>query len=414
MRIPLTLPVRKTAFLGGAMLAVLTFVALSIQQFVGFWITPSSRLKSVELASRIDPLNVYYDRLLGEHYLMHDAPKAAGYFEDGLRRDPHSARLWLELGTAYQLMGEPKKQSAAIREALVQAPKDVMVEWAAANLLLGAGDVPEGFRLMGEVAANDAAHRKVAMQAIFAVSGGNIATTLNALPATAEVRIQLLDWLLDSEKFPEADQVWPALLRSSGDYRAEQTFRYIDSLVQRHEAAKAASAWNDLLATHTDLRRRREPDNLLSNGGFEESFLQGGFGWRIRPLPGISVGEQSSVFHGGNQALEFQINASTLQDSGIYQMIPVQANSRYTVNAFIRAEELDSANGVRLVVSDYYTGAVLTRTEEVLGSTGWRENSGEFFTGSDTQLVKINIGRTPDTGLIRGRLWLDDVRLEKK
>jgi tetratricopeptide (TPR) repeat protein len=414
MRISLTSPVRKVAFLGGAVCVGLIFLLLSIQQFAGWRLQSTPTLAHLELGSRIDPLDAYYDRKIGEHYLQDNKPvQAAPYFEKALRRDPYSAQLWLELAAASEVGGDYQEQRAAIREALARAPRDVVVQWKAASLFFFSGDLSSGYPLMGSV-ANNPAFRVQAIRSIFNVSGGDVATTLGVLPATAEVRLGFLNWLLDQQKFQEADQVWPSLIRAPGSFPVDKTFRYFDSLIERHEAVKAASAWNVLCGSRVELRKQQSPGNLILNGGFENPFLSGGFGWRVRRVSGVTAGEQSSVIHGENQALEFEIDAPTLQDSGIYQMVPVEPNSRYELAAFIRTEELNSANGIRLMVTDYYSGAILMSTEEVLGSTGWREYSSVFSTAADTELVKINVGRTPDAGIIRGRVWLDDVRLETK
>jgi hypothetical protein len=69
---------------------------------------------------------------------------------------------------------------------------------------------------------------------------------------------------------------------------------------------------------------------------------------------------------------------------------------------------------VRLAIVDYYSNAVLFSSEEILGSTSWKELSGELTTPSDCRLVKLSIVRSPSFGRIRGRVWLDDLRMEKR
>ena len=80
----------------------------------------------------------------------------------------------------------------------------------------------------------------------------------------------------------------------------------------------------------------------------------------------------------------------------------------------MHSEELESANGVRLAVADYYAGNVLSSAEEILGSTSWREVTADFATGPDTRLVKISVVRSPSYGRIRGKLWVDDLVMEKR
>jgi hypothetical protein len=111
-------------------------------------------------------------------------------------------------------------------------------------------------------------------------------------------------------------------------------------------------------------------------------------------------------------ALQFE--SGEVKDGGLYQLIAVEPGATYALSAFVHAEEVDSANGPRVVVNDYYTGNVLLLSDEFLGSFSWREAAGIFTVPAQTRLVKVSIGRSPDLGQIRGRFWLDDVHLEKK
>jgi tetratricopeptide (TPR) repeat protein len=414
MRISLSSPVRKAAFLGGGALLLLLYFGLCFQALVAYWVARTPTIEGFARAATIDPLDSYYPRALGLYYLDQDQTKATGFFEQALRRDPHSARLWLELATAYSLVRQPEKQRSAVMNALADSPKDVTVEWEAANLLLLGGDNPAGFRLMSDVAAVDPARRESAVQTVFRHAGGDVFRTLGYLPATTDVRQALFKSLLRDRKYSQADQVWPFLMSTSGTVDRQVAFSYLDSLISRREVSQASAAWQSLTRQDAEIRRHAPSDGLVANGDFEAPLLNAGLEWRKHLLDGFTLSQQYSVFHGGNSALELEINSDSVQDGGLFQLVPVDPNSHYQLSAFLRAEELESANGIRLAVSDYYTGSTLMLGEELVGSFPWRQTTEEFTTGPDTQLLKLSFGRSPDIGRIRGRLWIDDVRLEKR
>ena len=62
-------------------------------------------------------------------------------------------------------------------------------------------------------------------------------------------------------------------------------------------------------------------------------------------------------------------------------------------------------------MQDYYGNQVLASTEDLLGSSGWRELQADFAVGPQTGLIAIKVMRVPGNPLIKGTFWLDDVKL---
>ena len=44
-------------------------------------------------------------------------------------------------------------------------------------------------------------------------------------------------------------------------------------------------------------------------------------------------------------------------------------------SAFVRSEDIVSASGPRLVIQDFYGNQVLVSTDDLLGTSGWREQT---------------------------------------
>jgi len=419
MRISLNSPVRKTAFLGAGAVLLISFCALSLQSMLGWWFSRNNTLQGYQRAARIDPWNAEYLLQLGNGTQIVDYRQSIGYLERAVRENPTSARAWLSLAGSYALTNQPQKHRQAILKALAAAPKDTDVEWEAANLFLLEGDDQTALRLMRDVVTGDPSRSEAAMQTVYQVSEGDVQKTISALPATAKARLSLMYWLITHDHPSEADSVWPSVLAATEKFPPVDSLFYIDSLIDRHEVSRARTVLSELASRDPALVRRIEPGNILANGGFEENLIQRvdrktGFDWRWDSPSGITVDLDTSVFHSGSRSLGMTIDSANLADAGMHQLAAVDPGARYSLRGFARAEELESAHGLRLAVLDHYSNQVLFLSDEVLGTSPWREIGGEFDIPSSTQLVRVCFLQSPALGIIRGHVWFDDIRLEKR
>ena len=118
----------------------------------------------------------------------------------------------------------------------------------------------------------------------------------------------------------------------------------------------------------------------------------------------------STQTHQGAAALLITYSGRN-EDSGISQYVPVIPDVSYVASAWVKSEELESANGPRLRVYDGYRNLEYAHSEETLGTSSWHRVQTVFTAGKDTNLVVIRFSREPGSTLIRGRFWIDDVRL---
>jgi hypothetical protein len=419
MRISLNSPVRKTAFLGAGAVLLISFCALSLQSILGWWFSRNSTLQGYQRAALLDPWNAEYLLQLGNATQVLNYDQSIGYLERAVRENPNSARAWLSLAGSYALTNQPQKQRQAVLKALAVAPKDTDVEWEAANLFLIDGDDQTALRLMRDVVSGDDSRSIAAMQTVYHVSDGNVQKTISALPATAKARLSLMYWLISHDHPSEADSVWPSVMAATDKFSPIDPLFYLDSLIDRHEVSRARAVLSELAGRDPALARRIETGNVLVNGGFEENLIQRidrktGFDWRWDGPSGVTVDLDTSIFHSGSRSLGLTIDSANLADAGIHQLTAVEPGARYSLRAFTRSEELESAHGLRLAVLDHYSNQVLFLSDEVLGTLPWREIDGEFEVPSSTQLIRVCFVQSPAVGIIRGRVWFDDIRLEKR
>jgi hypothetical protein len=75
------------------------------------------------------------------------------------------------------------------------------------------------------------------------------------------------------------------------------------------------------------------------------------------------------------------------------------------------AEDLETISPPRFSVLGLRGNQTYLLTDGVTGSAGWQEFQGEFTIGPEDDLLLVRIARKPSQRLIRGRMWVDDVKL---
>jgi hypothetical protein len=84
----------------------------------------------------------------------------------------------------------------------------------------------------------------------------------------------------------------------------------------------------------------------------------------------------------------------------------------------MRVEGMTTDSGLRFQVCDAYNrGNIFVSSENLVGTSGWLEQSAEFTTFPDTRLLLLRLIRPVSTKLdnqIAGTVWIDDVRLARE
>ena len=198
-------------------------------------------------------------------------------------------------------------------------------------------------------------------------------------------------------------------LKTVSDYH--QDLFYIDRLLQARDVALASDAWKQLSSKSKELQAYSQPDNLIMDGSFSQEILNSGFDWRYTPRPQIAVTLDTGEFHTGNRSLRL-VYSDGGSDAGIFQYIFVQPNTRYRLSAWVKSEDLETANGPMLSVLDGYGNEIYGSTEETIGTTPWHRVETVLQTGPDTKLMILAVLRRPGETRIQGKFWIDDVKLE--
>ncbi len=139
--------------------------------------------------------------------------------------------------------------------------------------------------------------------------------------------------------------------------------------------------------------------------------LNGGFDWLYEKSPDVSLALDPTEPHSGQSSLSIAFDSRGIEDAGIRQLIPVEPNARYEFSAYFKAENMQGAGGPRFTIQDQFTGTAYFASDELKNADFWKRVGGAFDTAPDAKLVVLRIQRVPAGNAIRGKLWIDGIRL---
>jgi len=118
----------------------------------------------------------------------------------------------------------------------------------------------------------------------------------------------------------------------------------------------------------------------------------------------------------GARAVRIEFDGTRNVDYGnLLQYVLVRPNTPYRFSGHMRTDAITTDSGPRFqVFNAYEPGKEFAATENVVGTSEWREQKVEFKTAGDTRLLVVRIARPTSRKLdnkIAGTVWIDDVRL---
>ncbi len=404
------------------MLVLICFGALSI--YLGRVIrvyraqryADSLQADAVEHAMRLAPDDAEFPHLLGIRLSASDQDDEAAIanLRKAVALNPNSARYWLDLASVYQVTGNVEKQNEAVQAAITAEPGNPEIAAEAARSFMVDGDVSRALPLFRQALAQN----PEAAQAILPLcwrQTKNASLILNeVIPDSPELQIEFLGLLARQKETDAASQVWQYLIASHKYFQPRLSFFYFNYLIQEHDVAGLERAWHDLAGIAPDIRAYVPNDNLIVNSGFEQPLLNSGFDWRHEPSDHVSSGIDDKVAHSGSHSLSLVFDGGPAYLGGWAQFVPVRPNTDYEFSAWIKSENVTSSSGPRFSLVDAYSGVSLLLTDDVLDTHSWQEIKGTFHVPASTTLLTVLITRAPADTRIRGRVWIDDLRLVQR
>jgi tetratricopeptide (TPR) repeat protein len=335
-------------------------------------------------------------------------------YKASLRLNPYVSQCWLDLAVADQIVGDTTELDHSLSRAIQVDPTTPAVAWEAANLYLVAGKVPDALREFRVVIEQDPENSDTAIQLCWRRTH-DINKMLNeALPETADSYFAFLELLANEKEFDAARKVWSRLLDLRQSWDASRSFPFLRSLLLGRQVETAAQAWREMSAANPLLVPYQPSDNLIVDGGFEFPFLNGGFDWIYEPDPVAKVTIEATTVHSGRHSLSVEFTGEPGGDIGVSEYVAVMPGVHYEFSGYLMSENIEGSSGPRIAIQDAYKNDDYFLSDDLIGSHPWVQIRSEFQTGPDTSLLRLKVVRNPADRRIRGKLWIDDLRITKK
>jgi tetratricopeptide (TPR) repeat protein len=417
MQIPFDTPVRKRLVIGVALVLAAAYVTLAATLFLAAWVGGRAELTSLQRAARLDPGKADYRNHLGRYYelVARDPAAAIAPYTAAVRLNPHSARYWFDLASAYQVRGDIPNQTSALEHAIAADPTTPDVAWEAANLYLVRGENEKALREFRVVMANDTSLVNAAALFSWRIEPDIDALLRDVIPPRTDAYIAFLDLLMSKQETAATKKVWDALVQSREPFERRRVSDYFTYLIRHKEIDEAVLVWRQAADRFGLNAYLPSSTNLVVNPNFSLDILNSGFDWQHQKQAGVDLSLDPRDFHGGRRSLLVTFDGPRVEDAGIYQYIPVQPNTAYDFSAYYKSADLQGAGGPHLTITDMYNPKVIYYDSDEMKETGfWKSVGGELNTGADCKLVVLHIRRIPPGSPIRGKLWVDDFHLARK
>ncbi|MGA1986232.1 MAG: carbohydrate binding domain-containing protein [Candidatus Sulfotelmatobacter sp.] len=416
MKIAFNSTARKRLVVGVAVAFAVVYVGLAASRFAASWLGSRVQLSSLQKAAWLDPGNADYRNHLGRFYdlVARDPASAVGQYQAAVRLNPHSARFWFDLASAYQVLGDTSAQTAALERAIQADSMTPDVAWEAANLYLVQGENEKALREFRVVLANDPSLAEAAIQFCWRIEPDVDVLLRDFVPPRNDAYTAFLNLLETKQETAGTAKAWAALMQTHQPFERRQADEYIRYLIQHKDVDQAVLVWRQTAERFGLTSYLPSSSNLIVNGSFSLNVLNAGFDWQHQSQSGVKLELDPTDSHAGRQSLTITFDGPGISDAGIYQFVAVQPNTTYQFSAYYKNVEMEGAGGPHFTIQDMYTQAIYYESDELIDAGFWKSAEGDFKTGPDCKLVVLHIRRLPAGSPIRGKLWIDDFHLTRK
>ena len=416
MDIALNSAERKRLVAAAAALLGFVYLALAARLFVASLFSERPELANLQRAARLDPTNAAYRNHLGRYYTLvaRDPKTAIEPYRAAVQLDPHAARYWFDLASAYQVLGDISNQTWALEHAIQADPTTPDVAWEAANFYLVQGEDEKALREFRVVLDNEPSLAGAAIQFCWRMNPNADALLRDVVPARPEAYIAFLSLLMTRQESAAAAKVWSALMATPKSFELRYVYAYLQYLFDHKDVDQARRVWREAAPRFGLSAYVPGSRNLIVNGDFSLDVLNGGFDWQYEKQQSVTLTLDPSDFHGGHRSLLITFDGPGVRDAGIRQFIAVEPNTPYEFSAYYKNGEIEGAGGPRFTLQDVYTREVVYDSDDLKEAGFWKSATGEFTTGPDTRLLVLRVRRLPEGSPIRGKLWVDDFHLTAK
>lgn len=371
-------------------------------------------------AARLEPGNAAYWSQIGLYeqwdFLHGDTQRAIEDFQRATRLDPRSARQWMALAGAYESAGKIDRARQAYERAQADHPVSAQVAWRFGSFLLRQGESQLAAEKIHRALLDEPDLTGSAVSQFWKAGAGIRLILDRVLPPLPKVYLSAIDYFVSHKEDGAALACWEKLAGLGRPVALHNSLDLIDSLLASNRVDDAAHVWQQALAISGHSGEAGTGGSLIFNGGFEHSFVNGGFAWRQTPVEGTAFDLVSDVKHGGSQSARVVFDGSANVNYGnLRQYVPITPGTRYQLSAYMRTDSISTDSGPQFsVLSCPDPSRVEAQTPVMTGTNRWTQVQASFTAGPALHCVTVVLRRKQSemfANKIRGAVWVDQVRL---
>jgi len=414
-------PVRRGSFFLIVLLISAALCFLAAQRWWAAHLSQSSDPADLLKAAEIEPGNAEHWHRLGRFrqydFERADLPLAVSYYERATQLDPRSARYWMDLAAAYEMIGRTAQAESAFKRAKAAYPISAQVAWHFGNFLIRRGDLKRGFAEIRRAVAADKNLIYPAVSVCWRASGDANLLLDEVLPHAGVAYSSALNYLLEQKQVGAALVVWRRWVALNDAFELRPAFALIELLLRDQRWDDAKTVWQKSLQAAGGVVDSSAPGSLVWDGNFERDFLNGGFGWRQRSITGATIGFETGAAGARSRALRIEFDGTANLDfQHVTQLVLVEPGRRYRFRAKLRTSEISTDSGVQFLIRPRLSSdSQFLVTPALVGTNDWTDQELEFTTGSATHLLEIIVFRSSSRKFdnkIKGTVWVSGVSLE--
>ncbi|HEX4947289.1 MAG TPA: hypothetical protein VFZ34_11520, partial [Blastocatellia bacterium] len=270
---------------------------------------------------------------------------------------------------------------------------------------------------------------------------GDVAKMSQMLAPPVAAQAEFASLLLARGKMSEGLAVWRELNQRAPAFARLHAQTFINALLAKQQYGQAYEVWRTAAqvkrpdeATLTGEARQNEANwyavqpldtgSGLSNGEFERDLRTGTVApfltWRLTPTKGLTISRNNQHRKSGEFSLQLNFDVTgNVGFAALEQLVPTKPSTNYRLSFAAKIEDLQTLSAPLVEV---YDPADIKRLQAAtkpfaLGTSAWQDYTLEFTTAAATDALVVRVQR-PACGEppcpIRGRIWLDNFKLEQK
>lgn len=392
-------------------LVTAAYLALTTIQFLAAQFSEIPRASCLRTAIKLDPSNAEYRDSMGRFQLLvQQAPgDALPWLKAATLLNPNWSEYWLDRAIAEHQIGDFESERNSLDKVSVNNPRSSKLSWQMANLYLSQGTTNRALRQYRKVLEHDSILGPQALSICWRVRPDVNFLLRNVVPATAAE--SFLSFLISSNETDAAAKVWERIVAVQQPVERRFLFDYLRYLFAHHDPVQAARVWQQAANLSQLAAYQPTQENLLVNGDFSLDILNNGFDWIYQKSSAVSLAIDPDETHAGSRSLRIIFQGPGVEDAGIRQLVAVSPDTEYAFSGYYKAAEMDGAGAPKFVIQEVYSGVRLFMGDDLRDVDSWTSVSGSFATGPETHLIVLRIARVPADRPIRGKLWIDKLKL---